>query len=622
MRRFLIVVGVVVVLVIVGLVVVRQRRARPADTSAAQIVTVQRGAVRRTVTADGTLRALTTVEVKSDAGGRVLLLAVDVGDKVKRGDLIARIDPTDTQTAYTQALAGMQTAGAQLTQARAQAQAQPELTRAAIAQAQASYDGAVADLHRLQTATQPRDRTDARASLDRAQAAVRASQEDLARLTTATQPVAQTQARASLDQAQAALRSAQETVKRLKEAQQPQSLVEARASLDKARSDLAVAEKELKRAQGLNAKGYLSQSSLDTAQNQRDSAQASYAQAQERMRTLADDQAAELRVAEAQVAQAQAALVAAQKKWDSLDDDQGPERRAAEARLQQAQADLTSAQRRWSTLDQDQAAELAAARCKVSQARGALRNAKANTVQNVVKAADVVNQQAQVTKASASVEQTRTTLGYTTITAPRDGVILSKDVEEGTIVNSGRSGVAAGTTIVELGDLSTMYVDVEVDETDLADIRAGQQVEITVDSVGDKVLRGAVTRVDPQATTTSSVTTVKVEIEVLDHDRRLLPGLSATCAFLAGERTNVLTLPTRAIRQRDGKTTVTIPGDPSPRTVVVEVGLEGDESTEIVSGLNDGDKVLLPQLGAPAGADAGMPGPPPGMGGGFLQSSK
>jgi len=590
MRRFLIVVGVVVVLVIVGLVVVRQRRARPADTSAAQIVTVQRGAVRRTVTADGTLRALTTVEVKSDAGGRVLLLAVDVGDKVKRGDLIARIDPTDTQTAYTQALAGMQTAGAQLTQARAQAQAQPELTRAAIAQAQASYDGAVADLHRLQTATQPRDRTDARASLDRAQAAVRASQEDLVRLTAATQPVAQTQARASLDQAQAALRSAQETVKRLKEAQQPQSLVEARASLDKARSDLAVAEKELKRAQGLNAKGYLSQSSLDTAQNQRDSAQASYAQAQERMRTLADDQAAELRVAEAQVAQAQAALVAAQKKWDSLDDDQGPERRAA--------------------------------RYKVSQARGALRNAKANTVQNVVKAADVVNQQAQVTKASASVEQTRTTLGYTTITAPRDGVILSKDVEEGTIVNSGRSGVAAGTTIVELGDLSTMYVDVEVDETDLADIRAGQQVEITVDSVGDKVLRGAVTRVDPQATTTSSVTTVKVEIEVLDHDRRLLPGLSATCAFLAGERTNVLTLPTRAIRQRDGKTTVTIPGDPSPRTVVVEVGLEGDESTEIVSGLNDGDKVLLPQLGAPAGADAGMPGPPPGMGGGFLQSSK
>ncbi|MBU0611212.1 MAG: efflux transporter periplasmic adaptor subunit, partial [Armatimonadetes bacterium] len=87
MRRFLIVAGVVVVLVIVGLVVVRQRRARPADTSASQIVTVQRGAVRRTVSADGTLRALTTVEVKSDAGGRVLLLAVDVGDKVKRGDL-------------------------------------------------------------------------------------------------------------------------------------------------------------------------------------------------------------------------------------------------------------------------------------------------------------------------------------------------------------------------------------------------------------------------------------------------------------------------------------------------------------------------------------------------------
>ena len=619
-KRILLVIGIVaVVAVVASVLVVRQRSAKRTKTAAPQLVKVERGSVRRTVTADGTLKALTSVDVKSDAGGKVILLAVEVGDKVKKGDLLAKIDPTNSETAYNQAVADMQSSQAQLSQAQAEAQAQPRLTRSTIAQAQAAYDSAVADLKRLQNSTQPRDRADARATLDRAQASVREAQENLVRMNVSTHPVSRSSAQASLNQAQASLRAAQETVKRLKQAQHPQAAVQAKASLDKAKSALSVAEKELKRSRELNAKGYLSQSSLETAEDTCESARAAYAEAQEVMRTVADDQSAELRAAEADVDQAQAALAAAQKKWASLDDDQSAEARAAEAQLQQAQADLASAQRQWATLDQDQAEQLAASHQAVKKARAALDNARADAMQVRVKAEAVVSQRAQLVKAAAEVNDTRTTLSYTTITAPRDGVILSKDVEEGTIVNSGRSGVSEGTSIVTLGDLSTMYVDVDVDETDLADISVDQQVEIEVDSVADKVLKGRVTRVDPQAETTSNVTTVPVEIEVLDHDKRLLPGLSATCTFLVGERTNVLTLPTRAIRQRDGKTTVTMPGDPSPRVVMVEVGLEGDETTEIVSGLNEGDQVILPQLGANTGSDMG--GPPPGMGGGFLKSS-
>ncbi len=618
MKRILVAAGVVVLLVVALLVVVvaRHRAAKPADTGAAQLATVQRGTVRKTVTADGTLRALTTVSVKSDAGGKVVLLAVDVGDRVKKGDLIAKIDPTDTQTAYTQALAGMQSTRAQLSQAQAQADAQPQMTRSTVAQAQAAYEAAATDLRRLQTATQPRDRADAKAALDKAQAALAGAQEDLARLTVATQPVSRTQARSALDQAAAALKQTQENLKRLRQATHPQALTDARAALDKAKSDLSVAEKGLKRAQALRAKGFVSQSSLEDSENAAEAARAAFASAQQRTQVVADDQAAELHAAEAQVEQAQAASTGAQAKWASLDDDQGPERRAAEARVREAAADLAAAQRRWSTIDQDQAAEFAAARSKVDQARGALANARANGVQDRVRTAEVSNQQAQLTKASAAVAQTKTSLGYTTITAPRDGVILKKDVEAGTIINSGRSGIAEGTSVVELGDLSTMYVDVEVDETDLADIRVGQKVEIGVESIRNKTLSGRVTRVDPQATTSSNVTTVKVEIEVLDHDKRLIPGLSATCKFLAGERSGVLTLPVRAVRQKEGKYTVTMPGSPNPKTVLVEVGLEGDDTVEIVSGLNQGDQVVVPQVGASAGGPGGPGGPPPPPGGG------
>ena len=622
MKRTWLIVALVVLLGVAALVVARHRAAKPADTAAPQLARVERGTVRKTVTADGTLRPLTTVAVKSDAGGKVVLLAVDVGDRVKKGDLIAKIDPTDTQAAYTQAQAGLQSSQAQLTQAQAQAQAQPEMTRTAIAQAQAAYDAAAMDLRRLQTSTQPRDRAEAKAALDKAGAALRASQEDLARLTAATQPVSRTQAHSSLDQAVAALRQGQENLKRLKQAQQPQARAEAQSALDKAKSDLSVAEKELRRAQRLHTQGYLSQSALDAAENQREAAKAAFATAQERAQTVADDQAAELHAGEAQVEQAQAAYVAAQKKWDSMDDDQSAEKRGAEARLEQAQADLAAAERRWSTIDQDQAAELAASRAKASQARSALQQARATVVQDRVKQAAVLDQQAQFTKAQAQVAQTKTSLSYTTITAPRDGVILKKNVEEGTIVNSGRSGVAEGMAIVELGDLSTMYVDVEVDETDLADIRVGQKVEIDVESIKSKTLVGSVTRVDPQATTSSNITTVKVEIKVLDHDRRLVPGLSATCTFLAGERSNVLALPGRAVRQRGGKYYVTMPGEPTPKTVPVEVGLEGDDLVEIISGLKEGDQVLVPEIVARPATGMSGPPPPPGGGGDFLKQPK
>jgi HlyD family secretion protein len=615
MRRLLLVVGLVGVMGVAVLVGVKVHHARKSIGSAApQLAAVERGTVRRTVTADGTLRALTTVLVKSDAGGKVVLLAVDVGDRVKKGDLIAKIDPTDTQTAYTQALAGMQSTRAQLSQAEVQARAQPEMTRAAIAQAQAAYDAAVTDLKRLETSTQPRARAAAKAALDKANAALKASQEDLGRLTAATHPVSRTQARSALDQAMAALKQAQESLTRLKQVQHPQALTDAQTALDTTKSNLSVAEKELRRSQKLRADGFLSQSSLESAENQHEAAKATFATAQERARTVAEDQAAEVRAAEAQVEQAQAAEVSARKAWEAIDDDQSAETRAAQARVDEAQADLSSAERTWSTIDQDQAAELAAGRAQVTQAKSALDNARAGAVQDRVRNAEVTNQQAQFTKAAAGVAQTKTALSYTTITAPRDGIILEKYVEQGTIVTSGRSSVAEGMSIVELGDLSTMYVDVEVDETDLADIHPGQKVEIEVESVTNRTFTGSVARVNPQATTTSNITTVKVEIEVLDHDERLMPGLSATCDFLAGERRDVLTLPTQGVRQREGKSYVLVPGDPNPIAVPVEVGLEGDDAVEIVSGLNQGDRVLLKQIGSasPGGPPGGPPGPPGG----------
>ena len=82
-----------------------------------------------------TIEPLTTVDVKSNVGGRVDVLAVDVGDSVKKGQLIARIDPTDTNTQFAQAQADYQADQARLDQAQTNLQLQREQTQAAISQA-------------------------------------------------------------------------------------------------------------------------------------------------------------------------------------------------------------------------------------------------------------------------------------------------------------------------------------------------------------------------------------------------------------------------------------------------------------------------------------------------------
>jgi len=464
---------IIVTLLIVAAGVVLWLRARSGSGPAQdgmQTAEVARGTVALTVSGDGVLEPLTTVAVKSYAGGRVDLLAVDVGDVVQPGDLIAKIDPTDSLTTYDQARADLEFAQAGLRRAREQARVQPTLTQTAIAQAQAGYTAAAKDLDRLQQATHP--------------------------------------------QAQA----------------------EAQASLEKAKANLDIAEKELARAQNLKAQGFVPQSDVDTALHTRDL----------------------------------------------------------------AKAELASVQRRSDTLEQEQAAELDAARAQVEQAQASLDKARADAVEDELVLTDVTSARAGVTRAQAEVTNASTMLDYTTITAPRAGVILDKYVEEGTIVTSGRSSVSEGTDIVLLGDLSRMFVEVSLDEADVAAVRAGQSAEITVDALPDQVYRGKVTRVNPQAVTEQNITTVLITVEIEDPDADLKPGMTASCDFLVEKVDDTLYLPSRAVQQQSGSAYVLLPQGESLVQAPVAVGLVGDDRTEILEGLKQGAQVVIPGLSGAA----------------------
>jgi HlyD family secretion protein len=457
---------ILAIALVTAIAIARVRGKDAANPGERDIVQVERGTVRLTVSADGILQPLTTVAVKSYAGGAVEVLPVEVGDIVKAGDLIAKIDPTDSLTTYNQAVADLNAAQARLRQAQEQSNVQPTLTQAAIAQAEASYNSALKDLEALEKAAQP-------------------------------------QARA-----------------------------QARATLDKAQANADIAEKELIRTQELKDQGFVPQSEVDTAVNRRDL----------------------------------------------------------------AKAELTTAQQRWDTLEQELTPELESAQARVAQAKAGLDRARADAVQDQLRVADVTSAQAQVARAQAQVDNARTMLDYTTIRAPRDGVILEKAVEQGTIITSGRSSITQGTDIVTLGDLTKMFAEVSLDEADVGRARVGQQVEITIDAFPNQRFRGIVTRINPQAVTQQNVTTVLVKVEIENPAAHLKPGMTASCEFLVNQADNVLYLPSRAVREVGGEYVVSVQKGGEVTEVPVTVGLVGDDRIEIREGLTEGREVVLPSL--------------------------
>lgn len=567
---------------------------------------VERGDVTSTVTATGTLQALTTVDIKSKAGGRVDKLAVDVGTEVKPGQLIAKIDPSDTllvvQTATAdmaaskakvkqaednlrlqeadnaaqllQAQEGLRAAKIRLAQAKKEAAVQPDLTKTSIGQAQASYDAAVQALRELETATIPQERASAQAAYD---------------------------------EAKANLNSALESQNMLEKATLPQDLAAAKAAYDQAVANVDIANKDLKRQTDLRAKGFVAQSVVDTAQNRYDLAVAQAASAKEKMNTIKAEHQSDLQSARHRVAQARAGVDSTKRKLDTLDAEHAAVLASARSKVAQAKAALDNA-RANSIQDELKKDDVAAATAAVKQAQAALDTALANKIQLQVRAADIATAKSEVASSDAKVKNAQTQLDQTTITAPRAGVILQKYVEEGTIITSGTSAIAQGTNIVQLGDISRMFVNVLVDETDIGSVDLGQKVDITVDAYPSTLFEGKVTRLDPQATTTQNVTTVLVVVEVDNPDKRLKPGMNATCDFIVDEAKDALLVPNEAVHENDnGESTVTVlKKDGTQEIRKVETGIVGKDSTEIRSGLKEGEEVVTAIIERKDGAGGGQ----------------
>lgn len=220
-------------------------------------------------------------------------------------------------------------------------------------------------------------------------------------------------------------------------------------------------------------------------------------------------------------------------------------------------------------------------------------------------------------KAESNLRQSRLTLqraeinlGYTQIYSPISGVVLSRAVDEGQTVASGYS---TPTLFTIAADLREMQLVANIDEADIGAVAEGQRVSFTVDAYIDTQFEGTVKQVRLQSASTSNVVTYQVVIDAPNPDLKLKPGMTANATIYTLEKKGVFAVPARALRfvpaDMDDKRREELPethvfvrladGTTEPREVTT--GITNGVQTEIVSGLAEGDVVVVGMAGAARG---------------------
>jgi HlyD family secretion protein len=391
------------------------------------------------------------------------------------------------------------------------------------------------------------------------------------------------------------------------------------ARLDDASARQAVAEAQLSVQQAqANLDSMRIETEAELAQANLDAAQASYVESSV-MAAHTDDQLASTRIS---LAEAQDQLTAAldnyHKAWDPARDWElnAPFRRASLENERDATRDaLQSAQY---NLQQAQAAyDLAVAGVSdssVESARAQVVNAQVSVDKQPVQ---IQLLQIALSQAQLQLESAQRTLTQMTLVAPVSGTV--------TVVNIKTNETTTGEAAVVLSDLSTLVVDINLDETDVVNVSVGQQANVTLDAFSNTVITGTVTSIAPVAEVQSGVVLYPVTVRLEPTSVPARAGMTADVEVVTASQENVLIVPLRAIHSVNGQSFVLRKidgpaGTPSPQRpgvgasaiqvppgfelVPVALGLTNDTDVEVTSGLSEGDVVSV----APIPNQGGGPG--------------
>jgi len=297
---------------------------------------------------------------------------------------------------------------------------------------------------------------------------------------------------------------------------------------------------------------------------------------------------------EAQVEQSRAAVQAAEASLTSSEADyerakvdaEGPEvpllKRAYDRAIGMAKEGVVSTS---ALEDAQKNYELALNKQNVSKAQATVLKAK------------IAQSQGQLGQDRANLKQLEEQLSYTDIQSPIDGVVLSRDVEMGDAVSSILVLGSSATLVMTLGDTSSVYVKGKVDESDIGKVYLGQPARIKVESFKHKTFNGVVTKISPMGVEKDNVTTFEVRVSINNPGGELKAEMTANAEVILEEHKNVLQIPEGAIiYDKDKKASVEVPDTSTKdgkKKIAVNIGISNGAKTELLSGLKEGDEVVL-----------------------------
>jgi HlyD family secretion protein len=604
--------AIVLVAVVAGGAVVASRvNAEPAKQEL-RTQAVTRGSVTQTVAVSGSVAAQSQVKMSFKSQGKISAIYVSVGQQVTAGQPLAKLDTADLESALAQAEASLATA-----------QNNYNRTASGSGDAQRSLDQA-----REQAA---RDNANAEAALNKLKASYAAAKSNWADLTAAAVTDIRTfQASLGTIESQVDalialmsrivgegdtgdLRTAYNAVSAAKtpalenaRANSQNLLTPALAEYDAARSATLslLGEFESAVAAGADTTAIAGRYQL---------AQTSYAIATSRLTSALDTTSSVLATIQTNVTTAQTAL-------------NTPATRVLHVPFDQWRADLATLY----ALVTGEQQRVATAKLRLSQGSTSLNTVSdavngsyVSAVQNVATTAqrgldtiesarssvnakpyDLANAQTSVDNAASAVETAKLNLANAVVTAPTAGVVASI---------ASAVGETAANPFMTLANTSSMVLHGTVGESEVAKMRLALVANVTVDAVGSGArMTGKVTSLDPVATIQQGVPVYGIDVTIDLPNAQVKPGMTGTANVIVASKQDVLTVPNLAIRSAAGRRYVQVLKGGEAVDADVSFGIANDTVTEVLSGLAEGDLVVLPQ---PRGTATQAPRIGPGGGG-------
>ncbi len=535
--------GVLVLLVLFAIAILVTACRTGSDDKVTEIETstVTRGSLTTSINALGSVNPRAEVLLSFEVAGGISEVLVEAGARVDKDQVLARLDTIDLDLQVRSAEAALAAAQAQLE--HLEAGARPEeirIARANLDAAEARLEGSEANLREIEQGPDPNAIEAAEAELRAAQAAARAAAAELAQVTGGA-----------------------------------------------SQAEVAAAEAQ-----------------LATAQAQKQAAQVRYDQTlQCRTVTAPDGSKTEVcpglgeaeEQARADLNAAIEALNAAQARLDQLLAGATPQRiSAAQASYDAALAGQDAAQARLDGLMAGASApqlETAQSNIHVLEAQRDVAQAQLDMLVTGPISAEIATAQANVAQAEVVLEVAQRAVEKAILKAPLAGVVTRIDGEPGEFVT-------AQIPIITLIDDSQFRIEVDVDETDIGWVQVGQDVLLTLDAFPGTAMEGRVIAVAPAATLDLGIVTYQLSIETEPVDLPLRVGLTANAEIIMEHKEDVLLVPNLAIAvdPTSGQRTVFVKTDDGLIETVVETGMTTDLYSEVISGLTEGDQVLINSL--------------------------